>query len=183
MTVEKFIVKRFFASDCYYLVFEVEGAEGSDKDNQYTLKRILLKDYSSIRCASRERRILECTKRAKPNCPHLPTLYYSFIRSGSPILVMNMCRKLTLFDGICKTPYLTTTDMVFYIAEIMCGLEELHSMQIVHLKLNENNILVSDSGPLVISDFDRSCYLSTISEFEDIDFVVRFSHAAPEIRS
>ncbi|KAM3172415.1 hypothetical protein ACTXT7_014584 [Hymenolepis weldensis] len=174
MTVEKFTVKRFFALDCHYLVFEVEGIEGSDKDNQYALK---------LRCSGRERIILACITREKLNCPHLPTLYYSFILSGSPIFVMNMCSTLTLFDVNCKTPFFIATDIIFYMAEIMCGLEELHSMQIVHLELNEYNILVSESGPFVISDFDRSYYLSTISEFEDIDFVVKFSHAAPEIRS
>lgn len=183
MAAEKFEVKRCIAKGCFSLVFEVESKEGIDKGTRYALKRTLLQCYLAIRCAIRERRILERIAREKPYCQLLPTLYYSFIHSGSPILVMNLFSSFHLADILLTFPVLEEPEVVFYVAEILCGLEHLHSMQIVHLELKQNNILVSQSGHLVISDFDRSCDLSITRSFSEADYAVAPSHAAPEIKS
>ncbi|KAM7540849.1 hypothetical protein Aperf_G00000032680 [Anoplocephala perfoliata] len=183
MAAKRFEVKRCIAKGCFSLIFEVEKEDGNDKGKRYALKRTFLQCYHSIVCAIRERRILERIAREKPDCQLLPTLYYSFIHSGSPFLVMNLLSPFYLADIIVNFPALEERVIVFYMAEMLCGLEQLHSMQIVHLDLKANNILISQSGHLVISDFDRSIDLSITHTFKEVDYCVPISHAAPEIRS
>ncbi|XP_027184024.1 serine/threonine-protein kinase UCNL-like [Coffea eugenioides] len=48
----------------------------------------------------------------------------------------------------------------FYLAEIICALEKLHSMGIVYRDLKPENILIQHSGHLTLTDFDLSRTLS-----------------------
>lgn len=51
-----------------------------------------------------------------------------------------------LKDGIAR----------FCIAEVMCGLEYIHRMGIVHRDIKLENILLSDGGHVIIIDFDMA---------------------------
>nr|CDS27947.1 ribosomal protein S6 kinase alpha 6 [Hymenolepis microstoma] len=150
---------------------------------QYALKRVLLQDAFSIRIAIRERQILERIANEKPNSLHLPTLHYSFIHGGSPILVMELFSQFTLTDILNNVFLLNTTDVTLYAAELVSGLEQIHSMQIAHLDLNEHNILLSQSGHLMITDFDRAIDLSVTQRFDHLDFSSNVYRSAPEIRN
>ncbi|KAI3721959.1 hypothetical protein L2E82_32979 [Cichorium intybus] len=44
----------------------------------------------------------------------------------------------------------------FYLAEIVCALEHLHSMGIVYRDLKPENILIQESGHVTLTDFDLS---------------------------
>ncbi|KAM3177344.1 hypothetical protein ACTXT7_004758 [Hymenolepis weldensis] len=179
---DKFIVKRYLGKGAYSLVFQVESIKGSDKGKRYALKRVLLQDAFSIRIAIRERKILERIAKEKPKSLHLPTLFCSFIHGGSPMLVLELFSQFTLTDILHNFFLLTTTDIILYTADIVCGLEQLHSMQIAHLDLNEHNILLSPSGHLVISDFDRAIDLSVTQNFDYLDFSSNVYRAAPEVQ-
>ncbi|GAA0158851.1 hypothetical protein LIER_15773 [Lithospermum erythrorhizon] len=47
----------------------------------------------------------------------------------------------------------------FYLAEIICALENLHGMGIVYRDLKPENILIQQSGHVTLTDFDLSCNL------------------------
>ncbi|XP_076894856.1 serine/threonine-protein kinase UCN-like [Bidens hawaiensis] len=59
----------------------------------------------------------------------------------------------------------------FYLAEIVCALEHLHTMGIVYRDLKPENILIQSSGHVTLTDFDLSRALSpkSLSEPEIIN--------------
>ncbi|KAL5112864.1 Ribosomal protein S6 kinase alpha-1 [Taenia crassiceps] len=75
---------------------------------------------------------------------------------GSPVLVLRRGSGFDLFDLRSRYGCLSEVDARFYTSEIVCGLEHLHAMRIVHLDLKPENILLSHSGHVLITDFDRS---------------------------
>lgn len=52
----------------------------------------------------------------------------------------------------------------FYLAEILCALEHLHSMGIVYRDLKPENILIQNSGHITLTDYDLSRSLKKKSE-------------------
>jgi len=54
----------------------------------------------------------------------------------------------------------STTAIRFYIAEILCALEHLHTMGIAYRDLKPENVLIQQSGHVTLTDFDLSRKLS-----------------------
>ncbi|KAD5961677.1 hypothetical protein E3N88_13150 [Mikania micrantha] len=54
----------------------------------------------------------------------------------------------------------------FYLAEIVCALEHLHSMGIVYRDLKPENILIQESGHVTLTDFDLSRTLDRTQKHE-----------------
>ena len=79
----------------------------------------------------------------------------------------------------------------FYLSEVICGLEQLHSCGIVHLDIKPDNILISNSGHVLITDFDcafdmafynghsrsddfRGCLNRELSRFSLVEILAHF---------
>lgn len=66
----------------------------------------------------------------------------------------------TLSNLISNVGLLREKEAKFYSSEIICGLEHLHAMNIAHLDLRPENVLLADSGHIFITDFDRAYDMS-----------------------
>lgn len=181
MVLTDFDVLRFIGKGCYSMVYEVTPKYDQEDMSIYAFKRIFIQEPNAIECAKKERNILVRLAEHTNHSPFLPTLYYSYVFKNSPVLVLHRGSGWDLFQLLTRQRLLSEHDARFYASEIICGLEHLHSMQIVHLDLKPENILLDRYGHLIISDFDRSFDLSLNQAPKPVDFGGTLSFMAPEI--
>ncbi|VDK41570.1 unnamed protein product [Taenia asiatica] len=168
---ESFDVVKFISRGSYCIVYE-------SIRTTWALKRFYLKRSSAARCALREHDILVRLALADKQSSFIVTLLQSLRIHGDPALVLQKGNLISNFD------YLDEKDARFYSCEIICGLEHLHSMGIVHLDIKPTNMLIADSGHLLISDFDRSYDMTQATEPpRRTDFAGTPLFKAPEIRN
>ncbi|KAM3183846.1 hypothetical protein ACTXT7_009551 [Hymenolepis weldensis] len=155
--------------------FEVKLKAEGEAGQSYTYKRIFFHSVKDIGSAIRELKVFRRLLAANIQCPLIATLYHCFLIHCTPVLVMSMMSDKRL-SSFCHS--LNEEAARFYIAEIMCALEELHQLQIVHLDLKPANVCLQNSGHILLADFYRSADLSTerhLTYIGDISFV------APEV--
>ncbi|KAM7540250.1 hypothetical protein Aperf_G00000031109 [Anoplocephala perfoliata] len=181
MKLLQFDVLEFIGKGCYSMVYEIMPRSGSDEGDSYAFKRIFIQDPDAVECAKRERNILMRLAEETECSPFLPILYFSYLVENSPALVLRIGSGFDLFHLLTAKKFLLEQDARFYASEIICGLEHLHALQIVHLDLKPENILLDKSGHIFITDFDRSFDLSLNIIPKASDFGGTLSFMAPEV--
>ncbi|TPP60034.1 Ribosomal protein S6 kinase alpha-6 [Fasciola gigantica] len=176
-----FEVNRFIGRGCYSIVYEVQKTTGSDSGSRYALKRFFLENDSAVKCVLRERLILERLALADHQSPFLPVLYYSLWCNYSSAFVLREGAGCDLYDLLCHVGYLSENNARFYVAEIVCGLEHLHSLNIVHLDIKPENVLFYPDGHVFVSDLDRSYDLKRREKPSLDDFTGTPLFMAPEV--
>ncbi|VDM35473.1 unnamed protein product [Hydatigera taeniaeformis] len=184
MQSRNFDVVSFMSRGKYSLIYEVAYTQGSSRitNTTWAMKRFYLQNYSSVRCALRERNILVRLARAEKQSPFLTTLLESFQIHGAPAFVLRKGCGLDLQDLFEAVGYFREFEAQFYACEIISGLGHLHAMQIVHLDVKPSNMLLDDSGHLFITDFDRSYDASQdVIALEKTDFTGTSLYMSPEV--
>ncbi|KAM7542671.1 hypothetical protein Aperf_G00000001624 [Anoplocephala perfoliata] len=70
----------------------------------------------------------------------------------------------------------------FYIAEVMCALEKMHEVNIIHMNIEPNNILIHQSGHIVLANFDHSLDISSTRTWPNLKhFRGNLKFMAPEV--
>ncbi|KAM7541758.1 hypothetical protein Aperf_G00000001614 [Anoplocephala perfoliata] len=70
----------------------------------------------------------------------------------------------------------------FYIAEVMCALEKMHEVNIIHMDIEPNNIFIHQSGHIVLADFDHSLDISSTRTWPNLKhFRGNLKFMAPEV--
>jgi serine/threonine protein kinase len=93
---------------------------------------------------------------ARINNPFLVKLHVSFKTQKYLYFVMDFVNGGGLYYYLEKEDSLDEERAKFYTAEILCGLEYLHSRGIVYRDLKPENILLSHQGHIVLTDFGLS---------------------------
>ncbi|KAF0696814.1 Aste57867_12476 [Aphanomyces stellatus] len=126
-----------------------------------------IKKHGKVPFVVMERQVM--SKLAHPN---VVKFYCSFKDDESLYMVMELCRGGELLSYICKerdqhrdrgaSDKACETQVVqFYLAQLVVALKYIHSNDIIHRDLKPDNILLSDSGHLKVTDFGTATFTDT----------------------
>ena len=93
---------------------------------------------------------------------------YGEYKSGSFIVLVTdyMCNGD--LDEYCRDQSLDPTSKTKAIAEILCGIDYLHSVGVMHRDLKPENILISSDKDFIISDFDTAIRYTSDRNFGSV---------------
>jgi len=90
------------------------------------------------------------------NSPWIVNLKYSFQDENFLYLVMDFLPGGDFMSLLMKKDILNEVESRFYIAELILAVEDIHKMNCIHRDLKPDNILISKTGHLKLSDFGLS---------------------------
>ncbi|XP_008064370.1 rhodopsin kinase [Carlito syrichta] len=162
---EKFLQWKLFemqpVSDKYFTEFRVLGKGGfgevcavqvKNTGKMYACKKLdkkRLKKKSGEKMALLEKEILE-----KVNSPFIVSLAYAFESKSHLCLVMSLMNGGDLKFHIYNVGEhgLDMSRVIFYSAQIACGMLHLHDLHIVYRDMKPENVLLDDLGNCRLSD-------------------------------
>lgn len=90
------------------------------------------------------------------DCPYIAKLYFSLASKDNFYLAMEYISGGDLFSLLQSIGCLDETLAKIYIAELVVGLDYLHTHGIVHRDLKPDNVLIGSDGHVRITDFGLS---------------------------
>ncbi|VUZ44555.1 unnamed protein product [Hymenolepis diminuta] len=156
MNLEDFTVVKVLGSGHFSTIYETICTKSRFKGEKYALKRYFLTDRLSIEEILHERNILVRLASGNSNSPFVTSLFWAFGGWMNPCYVCTLGSEYDLSHVVEAFGHLKEEDARFYIAEIMCGLEYIHEKDIVHRDIKLENVLLSETGHVIITDFDLS---------------------------
>ncbi|KAJ3376678.1 hypothetical protein HDU84_009605 [Entophlyctis sp. JEL0112] len=130
---------------------KVRIVEHKVSKKQYALKYInknACADKSMAKNVLRERKILE-----EADSPFICNLRYAFQDDVHVLMVLDLKLGGDLEFHLLGR-YFPEDRAKFYLAEITCGLEYMHSCKIIHRDIKPGNILLDENGHACITDFN-----------------------------
>jgi len=118
---------------------------------------------------------------SKLSHPFLARLHWSFQTEDSLYFIMDFINGGELFHHLSKEKCFPEQRVKFYTAQIVCGMEYLHSHGIIYRDLKPENILLSSKGNVVMTDFGLSKEGLTANDSRTATFCGTPEYLAPEI--
>uniref|UniRef100_A0A674JY45 G protein-coupled receptor kinase n=1 Tax=Terrapene triunguis TaxID=2587831 RepID=A0A674JY45_9SAUR len=162
---DKFLQWKVFerqpVNEKYFYEFRVLGKGGfgevcaiqvKNTGKMYACKKLdkkRLKKKGGEKMALLEKQILE-----KVNCPFIVTLAYAYESKSHLCLVMSLMNGGDLKYHIYNVGErgLEMNRIIFYSAQITCGILHLHSIRILYRDMKPENVLLDDNGNCRLSD-------------------------------
>lgn len=141
---------------------EVYGCRKADTGKMYAMKcldkkRIKLKQGETL--ALNERIMLSLVSTGA-NCPFIVCMTYAFHTSDKLCFILDLMNGGDLLYHLSQHGVFNESDMRFYAAEVILGLEHMHQRYIVYRDLKPANILLDENGHIRISDLGLACDFS-----------------------
>ncbi|XP_077349930.1 protein kinase C delta type-like [Lithobates pipiens] len=111
----------------------------------------------------RERDILKAARES----PFITHLFGSFQTENHLIFAMECLSRGDFFDTFVEGAPFPENTIRYFIAEMLCGLQFLHSKEIVHRDIKPENILLDDAGHIKIADLGLA--VSGVTESKRIE--------------
>ncbi|VDL61549.1 unnamed protein product [Hymenolepis diminuta] len=182
MRIEDFQIVRVIGAGKHTIIYEVVHTHDRNKSARYAMKRYFLSETTSIHRALQERKILQRLITSSEPSPFVSSFFWAIGGWKTPCVITTLGSTYNLFDLRKSQCVLTEEDACFYICEIMCGLEYIHQMEIVHRDIKLENILLSETGHVIIADFDLAYDLRGHGRGLNSALVVgTYEYMAPEI--
>jgi serine/threonine protein kinase len=151
LTPEAFEIIKVLGRGNFGKVFLVKKKGMDTLYAMKTLKKKIIEDRKQRAHTVTERKVLENSK-----CPFIARLYYAFQNASKLYMVMEYLNGGELFFHLSKEGSFSEIRAKFYIAEILIGLNYLHSQGIIYRDLKPENILLDCDGHIRLTDFGLS---------------------------
>ncbi|XP_043940108.1 beta-adrenergic receptor kinase 1-like [Protopterus annectens] len=140
---------------------EVYGCRKADTGKMYAMKcldkkRIKMKQGETL--ALNERIMLSLVSTG--DCPFIVCMTYSFHTPDKLCFILDLMNGGDLHYHLSQHGVFTDSEMRFYAAEIILGLEHMHKRFVVYRDLKPANILLDEHGHVRISDLGLACDFS-----------------------
>ncbi|UJR30042.1 hypothetical protein I4U23_017587 [Adineta vaga] len=154
----------------------------------YCVQHILSKQYVAIKVADgkneQAKQQLEVERqilfRYSQGNPYMIKAYCTFHKGTTLFLVMELVHGGSLFHKI-QTERMNEDDIRFYLAELICIIQYLHSNNIVYRDLKLEHAIVSSDGHIRLVDYGLGRLLKAHDELCHT-FCGTYSYMAPEVR-
>jgi len=140
------------------------------------LKKAAIAARSEIEHTRTEQKVL-----SKLDHPFLAKLHWSFQTEDSLYFIMDFINGGELFHHLSKEKCFSESRSRFYAAQIIAGMEYLHSNGIIYRDLKPENILLSNKGNVVMTDFGLSKEGLNTNDARTKTFCGTPEYLAPEI--
>lgn len=153
--LEDFEILKVLGKGAYGKVYQVRKLRGIDDGKIYAMKAVNKSRIQSSRTDMRHTRT-ERDVLAKVDHPFLIKMHYAFETRNRLYFVQDYCRGGELFRLMETEKMVYEDEARFYLCEIICALEYLHSLNIVYRDLKTENIMLDSEGHIKLIDFGLS---------------------------
>ena len=153
--IKDFDLLKVLGKGAYGKVFQARKVRGSHQGQVFAIKSVnkdrIASSQTDIRHTKAERDVL-----VKTEHPFIVKMYYAFETNKRLYLVQEFCRGGELFRRMEVERMMLEDHARFYLSEIVCALEYLHSLNIVYRDLKTENVMLCETGHVKLIDFGLS---------------------------
>jgi len=152
--LEEFELLKVIGKGSFGKVILVRKKEGENKGRVFAMKVLnkrTIVERNEVEHTKSEKSIL-----MKLEFPFLVKLHYAFQTSDKLYFIMDYINGGELFFHLQKEKRFPEDRVRFYAAEIVAGLEYLHSAGVIYRDLKPENLLLTHEGHIVMTDFGLS---------------------------
>ncbi|VDO02663.1 unnamed protein product, partial [Rodentolepis nana] len=145
---------KLIAKGRFSKIYEARRVDSGGVGRKHAVKLFTRFDPNRLEHIHREEYMLRRIATATKQSPFVITYFESIELRGYPAFLLSSGCGKDLFDLADKYGGMSEEQAKFYACELICGLEHLHSLDIVHCDIKPTNVLLYHTGHNMIADFD-----------------------------